>query len=74
MPLESLNINGVAVDTCINYLTSVLTSVLFLPPLNTSVSGLCSSHVRKFLLEAAYSGGGSSMKKERKLSSLFKDN
>lgn len=37
MPLESLNINGVAVDTCINYLTSVLTCVLFLPSLNTSV-------------------------------------
>lgn len=39
MPLESLNINGVAVDTYINYLTFVLTCVLFLPPLIMSLSG-----------------------------------
>lgn len=74
MPLESLNINGVAVDTYINYLTSVLTCVLFLPSLITSVSGRCSAHVRKFLLEAACSGGGSAVKKGRRLSSLFTDN
>lgn len=71
MPLESLNINGVAVDTCINYLTSVLTCVLFLPSLITSASGLYGSHVRKFLFEAACSGG-SAMKKGRRLSSSNK--
>lgn len=73
MPLESLNINGVAVDTYINYLTSVLTCVLFLPSLITSMSSHCGSHVRKFLFEAACSGGGSAVKKGRRLSSLFKD-
>lgn len=73
MPLESFNINGVAVDTCINYLTSVLTCVLFLPSLIRSVSGHCGSHVRKFLFEAACSGGGSAVKKGRRLSSISRD-
>lgn len=72
MPLESLNINGISVDSCINYLTSVLTCVLFLPSLLTSLSGHCGSRVRKFP-EVACSTGKSVMKTGRSLTSSFKD-
>lgn len=73
MPLESLNINGISVDSCINYLTSVLTCALFLPSLITSVSGHCGSRVRKFLPEVACSGGERVVKTGRRLSSSFED-
>lgn len=72
MPLESLNINRISVDSCINYLTSVLTCVLFLPPLITSLSGRCSSHVRKFLPEVACSER-ETVVKTGSLNSSFKD-
>lgn len=73
MPLESLNINGISVDSCINYLTSVLTCVLFLPSLITSLSGHCGSHVKKFLSELACSEGESVGKTGGSLNSSFKD-
>jgi len=66
VPLESLNINGVAVDTCIHYLTSVLTCVLLLPPPNTSVSGQGGSQDSEFRFEAAVGGGGSAVKRGRR--------
>lgn len=72
MPLESLHINGISMDSCINYLTSVLTCVLFLPSLITSLSGHCGSPVPKYLSEAACRGGESVGKTGRSLTSSFK--